>query len=180
MTGCRGKLSDFVQFEDNTILWTASLVLLQHLQRPENRATLAGKRVLELGSGLGHLGVGLSHLGAHITCTERPQELAALQASVQRQTAARGSGNVPVLEAALALFGRSSDSSSQQSRTDSSQEQPAGSVEVVALEWGEAGYSRCDLHASTMHSFAMRVRNSLQSIVFCIQVAACNTAAAAV
>jgi hypothetical protein len=76
-------LSDFVQFGDETILWTASLILLNHLQRsPEARSELVGSRVLELGSGLGHLGLGLAELGAHVTCTERPQELAALQASL--------------------------------------------------------------------------------------------------
>lgn len=53
-------LSDFVQFEDETILWTASLILLNHLQKPDIRRTFEGKRVLELGSGLGHLGYGLS------------------------------------------------------------------------------------------------------------------------
>jgi hypothetical protein len=31
-----------------------------------------GKRVLELGSGLGHLGWGLYQLGAHVTCTDTP------------------------------------------------------------------------------------------------------------
>ena len=31
-----------------------------------------GKRVLELGSGLGHLGWGLYQMGAHVTCTDTP------------------------------------------------------------------------------------------------------------
>ncbi|KAL6761652.1 hypothetical protein V8C86DRAFT_2529825 [Haematococcus lacustris] len=96
-------LSDFIEFEDGTILWTASLILLNHLQTHEAQS-LRGKRVLELGSGLGHLGMGLARLGAHVTCTERPRELSALQASLalqQQQTSG-------VLEAALALYGRAS------------------------------------------------------------------------
>jgi predicted nicotinamide N-methyase len=49
---------DFIEFEDGTILWNASLVLLNYIC--EHEGSLKGKRVLELGSGLGHLAVGLS------------------------------------------------------------------------------------------------------------------------
>ena len=48
---------DFIEFEDGKlVLWTASLVLLNHIGQ---KGSLKGKRVLELGSGLGHLAVGL-------------------------------------------------------------------------------------------------------------------------
>ncbi len=47
---------DYFELSEDMYLWTASLVLLNHLQET---ASLQGKRVLELGSGLGHLAVGL-------------------------------------------------------------------------------------------------------------------------
>lgn len=103
-------LREFLQFDDETILWSASLILLRKLATEQ----LAGRRVLgacvrcsascaamqehvvaatllpcraELGSGLGHLGAGLAQQGAHVVCTERPQELGALRASLEAQQA---------------------------------------------------------------------------------------------
>lgn len=58
--GLRGKSKtpdyyEFSESEGSIVLWTASLVLLNHLIL---EGSLKGKRVLELGSGLGHLAVG--------------------------------------------------------------------------------------------------------------------------
>lgn len=49
---------DYYEFADGLVLWNASLVLLNFLI--EKHGSLKGKRVLELGSGLGHLAVGLA------------------------------------------------------------------------------------------------------------------------
>jgi hypothetical protein len=46
--------------------------------------------------------MGLYRLGAHVTCTERPKELAALEASIAQQKKQQGKG---VLESALELYG---------------------------------------------------------------------------
>jgi len=54
----------------DSMLWTASLVLLRHLESRCDEGFWRGKRVLELGSGMGHLAVGLARLGAHVTATE--------------------------------------------------------------------------------------------------------------
>lgn len=52
------RTPDYFEFEDGAlVLWNASLVLLNHIC--EREGALKGKRVLELGSGLGHLAVGL-------------------------------------------------------------------------------------------------------------------------
>lgn len=58
-----GSTPDYYEFDgDNpVVLWNASLVLLNHLI--EAPVALRGKRVLELGSGLGHLAVGLARCG---------------------------------------------------------------------------------------------------------------------
>ena len=53
-----------------SMLWTASLVLLRHLETEHPAAYWRGKRVLELGAGMGHLAVGLARLGAQVTATE--------------------------------------------------------------------------------------------------------------
>ena len=52
------------------MLWTASLVLLHHLETTKPAGWWRGKRVLECGSGTGHLAVGLGRLGAHVVATE--------------------------------------------------------------------------------------------------------------
>ena len=61
------KLSDFADHkvgeEGHSIVWNASLVLLNHL-RANNASDFKGKRVLELGAGLGHLAWGLYEMGA--------------------------------------------------------------------------------------------------------------------
>jgi SAM-dependent methyltransferase len=53
-----------------SMLWTASLVLLRHLETSHPDGYWCGKRVLELGAGMGHIAVGLARLGAHVTATE--------------------------------------------------------------------------------------------------------------
>ena len=53
-----------------SMLWTASLVLLRHLEVEQPAGYWCGKRVLELGAGMGHLAVGLARMGAHVTATE--------------------------------------------------------------------------------------------------------------
>eukprot|EP00200_Dunaliella_tertiolecta_P003218 CAMPEP_0202347550 /NCGR_PEP_ID=MMETSP1126-20121109/5862_1 /ASSEMBLY_ACC=CAM_ASM_000457 /TAXON_ID=3047 /ORGANISM="Dunaliella tertiolecta, Strain CCMP1320" /LENGTH=128 /DNA_ID=CAMNT_0048939113 /DNA_START=35 /DNA_END=418 /DNA_ORIENTATION=+ len=121
------RLKDFVQFEDSTILWTASLILLKHLQQPQLQQELKGKRVLELGSGLGHLGFGLYKLGSHVTCTERPCELAALQASLEQQKQLRK----PPLDAALEHLGATSNAGD----SGTSDDPEAGSIQAVSMEW---------------------------------------------
>ncbi len=166
--GRKGGVSDFVQFDDETILWTASLILLKHLQRPELRQQLRGKRVLELGSGLGHLGLGMAALGAHVTCTERPQELPHLEANLAKHAATReqqqgGAGALSILDEALLLLrppeaaadegtkqpaagqGTTEAQSAQEaaSATSGGGEALQGSVQAVALEWGQDGFSRC-------------------------------------
>lgn len=52
------------------MLWTASLILLRHLEVKKPRGWWRGRRVLEFGSGTGHLAVGLARLGAHVVATE--------------------------------------------------------------------------------------------------------------
>ena len=52
------------------MLWTASLVLLRHLEVTHPPGWWRGKRVLECGSGTGHLAVGLARLGATVVATE--------------------------------------------------------------------------------------------------------------
>ena len=52
------------------MLWTASLVLLRHLELTKPPGWWRGRRVLECRSGTGHLAVGLARLGAHVVATE--------------------------------------------------------------------------------------------------------------
>ena len=52
------------------ILWTASLILLRHLEVTQPAGWWRGRRVLEFGSGTGHMAVGLARLGAHVVATE--------------------------------------------------------------------------------------------------------------
>ena len=55
------------------MLWTASLVLLRHLEISKPTGWWKERRVLELGSGTGHLAVGLAQLGAQVVATESAQ-----------------------------------------------------------------------------------------------------------
>ena len=65
-----GDQPDFRDLPDGGILWKASLVLLNYIEK-KAIDTIKGKKVLELGSGAGHLAIALHRLGAQITCTER-------------------------------------------------------------------------------------------------------------
>ena len=56
--------------ESIPMLWTASLLLLRHLEAAHPADYWRGRRVLEFGSGAGHLAVGLARLGAHVVATE--------------------------------------------------------------------------------------------------------------
>lgn len=82
---------DFEQLPNGTIIWNASRVLLHYLEKPANARALRGRRILELGSGLGHLGYGLARLGAHVTCTERGKIIPELQESIVELERAHGS-----------------------------------------------------------------------------------------
>lgn len=66
---------DYTVFDDG-LLWNASLELLKYLKTLDN---LKGKRVIELGSGLGHLGLAIAELGADVTLTEHSSVLGSLQ-----------------------------------------------------------------------------------------------------
>ena len=54
---CGRGLADWSDHEAGSIVWNASLVLLNHL-RAKHASDLRGKRVLELGAGIGHLAWG--------------------------------------------------------------------------------------------------------------------------
>eukprot|EP00927_Polykrikos_kofoidii_P061243 TRINITY_DN56100_c0_g1_i1.p1 TRINITY_DN56100_c0_g1~~TRINITY_DN56100_c0_g1_i1.p1 ORF type:complete len:263 (+),score=52.74 TRINITY_DN56100_c0_g1_i1:110-898(+) len=103
---------DFETLPSGEIIWNASLVLLHYFQSlPAD--TFRGKRILELGSGLGHLGFGLAKLGAHVVLSEQAK-------------------CIPHLHESLA----------EMVRTDGV---PSGDFSVVELEWGEEGWSNCEL-----------------------------------
>lgn len=61
---------DFFEFEDGTFVWNASLVLQHYVC--QKYGALKGKRVLELGSGLGHAAFGLAR---YQTCTRQPRSV---------------------------------------------------------------------------------------------------------
>lgn len=103
---------DFEERPDGSFIWNASLVLMRYLQAPERAQRLRGRRVLELGSGLGHLGHGLARLGAHVTCTERGKILPELCASLRGLDAEFGPA-----------------------------EAAGGSLRAVELSWGEEGFA---------------------------------------
>jgi predicted nicotinamide N-methyase len=44
---------------------------------------LQGKRVLELGAGIGLVGLALAHAGASVICTDLPQVIPVLQHNIQ-------------------------------------------------------------------------------------------------
>jgi predicted nicotinamide N-methyase len=53
-------------------LWSVALVLINQLEKDYGIDGLKGKRVLELGAGLGAVGLALACAGAHVTCTDIP------------------------------------------------------------------------------------------------------------
>ena len=85
-----------------SMLWTASLVLLRHLETEHPAAYWRGKRVLELGAGMGHLAVGLARLGAQVTATEAGYSgLGVLQAWSTHLLKERAGGGEPAGDGAL-------------------------------------------------------------------------------
>jgi hypothetical protein len=53
-------------------LWSVALVLINQLEKDYGIDGLRGKRVLELGAGLGAVGLALACAGADVTCTDIP------------------------------------------------------------------------------------------------------------
>ena len=89
-----------------SMLWTASLVLLRHLETEHPAAYWRGKRVLELGAGMGHLAVGLARLGAQVTATEAGYSgLGVLQAWSTHLLKEQAGGGEPAGDGALSAGG---------------------------------------------------------------------------
>ncbi|CAD7936425.1 unnamed protein product [Amoebophrya sp. A25] len=84
---------DFVYLgSDQGQLWNASVVLLRYLDKMAASTpgfSWEGKRILELGSGLGHLAFALAERGANVYCTEQPKCCGMLAASLLRQNERR-------------------------------------------------------------------------------------------
>ena len=80
--------------EDAPMLWTASLLLLRHLEASRDPGWWRGRRILELGSGAGHLAVGMARLGAHVVATESGEcgTFGPMQDSTKRLLAERAGG----------------------------------------------------------------------------------------
>ncbi|KAJ1485615.1 putative methyltransferase-domain-containing protein [Baffinella frigidus] len=72
--------------EDPTsgVVWPVTLILAECFDRVRGSAFLAGKRVLEVGSGTGVLGIGAAALGAHVTLSDLPSVVPHLEANVAR------------------------------------------------------------------------------------------------
>lgn len=102
---------DYEELPDGEFIWNASRALLFYLEEPKRAEMLRGKRILELGSGLGHLGYGMARLGASVTCTERGKCLEILRDSLAGLEREHG---------AVASAG--------------------GELRVIELSWGEEGF----------------------------------------
>jgi SAM-dependent methyltransferase len=96
----KGKMRAWIDMPGGGMLWTASIILLRHLE-VDAGVDWTGKRVLEIGSGCGHLAAGLARLGAHVTATESAEDRVAgdgfvhMQASVRRLLTERPGGGEP-------------------------------------------------------------------------------------
>ncbi len=89
-----------------------------HYLEKKSGEQLAGKRVLELGSGAGHLGIALATIGCHVTCTERVE-----MGTLDRLTK-RIDMNRKKLEESHRSF---------------------GTMHAFELEWGEDGFKRSEV-----------------------------------
>jgi len=108
-------------FEENAdgFIWNASIVLLRYLEAKQAK-NIRGRRVLEMGSGLGHCAYGLARMGAHVTCTEQAK-------------------CIPVLEESLAKLERQMGPVAEK----------GGSLRLVELLWGEEGLRNSALSSET-------------------------------
>ena len=124
------KLWDLVDHESGSIVWNASLVLLNHLCK-HNAADFRGKRVLELGSGVGHLAWGLYELGADVTASNTPLggDLKELEQCVELWKGEERAGKVPAARSyTRAALGEPADAGAAV---------PGGAIRVVELTWGQ-------------------------------------------
>eukprot|EP00742_Colponemidia_sp_Colp-10_P007452 GILJ01008025.1.p1 GENE.GILJ01008025.1~~GILJ01008025.1.p1 ORF type:complete len:222 (-),score=24.29 GILJ01008025.1:227-892(-) len=81
-------------------VWNASKVLARYLEENKRKKPVAGKRILELGSGCGLLGISLGLLGANVTLSEQPIMLEILNSNVRYHShmAEEASGKLQVVE----------------------------------------------------------------------------------
>ena len=131
-------LADFADHDTGSIVWNASLVLLNHL-RLKNAADFRGKRVLELGAGVGHLAWGLYELGAHVTASNTPLAgaLKELETCLDRWLGEEAEGK----EAEASAYIRSA-------LNNKAVEVPkvsGGSIRAVELTWGQAHWQNSPL-----------------------------------
>lgn len=131
-------LADFADHDTGSIVWNASLVLLNHL-RLKNAADFRGKRVLELGAGVGHLAWGLYELGAHVTASNTPLagDLKELETCLDRWLGEEAEGK----EAEASAYIRSA-------LNNKAVEVPkvsGGSIRAVELTWGQAHWQNSPL-----------------------------------
>ena len=73
--------------EQSTLLWSSSVVLARRWRGGGSLPEVAGRRVLELGAGLGLNAMGLAAKGALVVATEVEPALSALRRSVARNRA---------------------------------------------------------------------------------------------
>lgn len=140
------------------MLWTASLILLRHLEITHPVGWWRGKRVLELGSGSGHMAVGLSKLGASVIATESAKGTG-FDSMVAWTTYLLGTR-----EASVGLGGGSVEFRSLHWSTDV---EPAdwGSFDVVILS--ELYYDP-DLHEVLLHTLRSVLRPGMVAYsIFC-------------
>jgi predicted nicotinamide N-methyase len=115
------------------ILWNASVALLHYFNTKLPEDYFKGKRVLELGAGVGYVGLYLaSRLGARVTCTEHPQAMAVLCANVASSAQQQGGQQQPE---GCWVF-------------------PSGGVvECLPLAWGEEDWSSSPVSAASQGVF---------------------------
>jgi predicted nicotinamide N-methyase len=81
-------------------LWDSSIVLLKYLERTYNTGDgyWRGKRVLELGAGVGLCGIVLAHYGAHVTMTDIGECLQLLRRNIDSNRDAISGGSADCVE----------------------------------------------------------------------------------